>query len=230
MSHAALQNKPPGAAAAAQATDRASDLRLVAAVVAKDPVASRELVQRFSPIIRRRVSCTLAIMESSLSHAVGRSDVLDLTQEMFVILLDRDARVLRAWDPERGLSLANFIGLVAERESRSVLRSGRRSGWAEAPTRHEDLVEGGRTSDLEAEVSSRQQLEQVMTRVRARLSSTGLAMFEALFLHQRPIDEVASEFSTTAQALYVFRNRVRRELQDLDPLVNAGHDEEKGSP
>src|SRR5687768_1618744 len=63
-----------------------------------------------------------------------RQEVEDLTQEVFVALFADDARALRLWDPARGASLANFVGLLAEREVASILRSGRRSPWTEDPT------------------------------------------------------------------------------------------------
>jgi len=41
-----------------------------------------------------------------------RQEVADLIQEVFMALFADDARVLRSWQPERGLSLDNFVGLV----------------------------------------------------------------------------------------------------------------------
>jgi hypothetical protein len=49
----------------------------------------------------------------------------------------------------RGLSLDNFVGLVAEREAATILRSGRRSAWAETPTADDVLALG--PDDLEPE-------------------------------------------------------------------------------
>lgn len=195
---------------------------LVARAIAQSPEALRELMQRCAPVIRHRVTRALRARAAQAGAETRRSDVLDLTQEIFVILLDREARVLRSWDPERGLSLLNFVGLVAEREVRAVLSSGRRSAWAERPTEPLALSEASRADGLEAEVSARQQVTQLLESVRGQLTPKGVQMFKALFVDERPIDDVAREFETTPSALYTFRSRLRQKLTDLSRPVIQG--------
>jgi hypothetical protein len=38
-----------------------------------------------------------------------RQDVEDLVQEIYLALFEQDGRVLKSWDPDRGLSLRNFV-------------------------------------------------------------------------------------------------------------------------
>ena len=72
-----------------------------------------------------------------------RQELEDIAQEVFAALFADGARLLKMWSPERGLSLANFVGLLAEREAISILRSGRRSPWTEDPTLDTELAEVG---------------------------------------------------------------------------------------
>jgi hypothetical protein len=88
-----------------------ADADLVRRAVDGEAAARHALVLRLGPVVQR-------------GRGVERSEVLDLTQQILLLLFDRDSRVLRSWDPGRGLALANFVGLV-EREARAILRSGR---------------------------------------------------------------------------------------------------------
>ncbi|AKF04564.1 RNA polymerase sigma factor [Sandaracinus amylolyticus] len=204
------------------------DRTLVEAALARDPAACRALITRLTPILRARVARVLGKHAARRGRPAERQEVLDLIQEIFVVLLDRDGRVLRSWDPERGLSLANFVGLVAEREASAFLKSGRRSAWAEAPT--EDLALHGETeadAGPEPSLAARQLLERLAERLRERLSARDFALFHALYVQEREIDDVAETFSMTSNALYTFRSRLRRDLGEIQrelssPPVRAG--------
>ena len=63
------------------------------------------LVLRLSPVVQRRVCRPLASSRAARGRGVERAEVLDLTQQILLLLFDRDSRVLRSWDPARGLSL-----------------------------------------------------------------------------------------------------------------------------
>ena len=77
-----------------------------------------------TPVIQARVARTLLAHRSRLAGGRDvRQEVEDLSQDVFLALFDRDGHVLRSWEPERGLSLENFVGLVAERQVLSFLRS-----------------------------------------------------------------------------------------------------------
>ena len=71
-----------------------------------------------------------------------RQDVEDLAQDVFLRLFEENGRVLRSWDPARGLSLENFAGLVAERHAISTLRTGKRNPWREDEA-EEGVLESG---------------------------------------------------------------------------------------
>ncbi len=193
-----------------------SDRDLVARALRRDPEGCRALIDCLTPVIRRRVARALARGARHSGRPPQRSDVLDLVQEVFVLLLDRDGRVLRQWDPERGLSLENFVGLVAEREAGAILRSGRRSAWAEEPAPDDKLELRAHTApEPERIAASRQQLGRTLASLRASLSPRNYGLFEALYIHQQPIEQVAESFGMTPNALYTFRSRLKAEIAKL---------------
>jgi RNA polymerase sigma-70 factor (ECF subfamily) len=147
---------------------------------------------------------------------VERSEVLDLTQQILLLLFDRDGRVLRSWDPGRGLTLANFVGLVAEREARAILRSGRRSAWAERPSVEDDVsVLAVEDRDFEDHVVARDELGRLWHQLEGELSPRGLELFRALLIEQLSIEETSARFDMSSNALYTFRSRLRQRVHAI---------------
>jgi RNA polymerase sigma-70 factor (ECF subfamily) len=201
--------------------------------LAGDAAATRRLVHALLPVVQARVARTLVRRRGGSGRDV-RQEVGDLAQEVFAALFADDARVLRAWDPSRGLSLASFCGLVAEREAASILRSGRRSPWTEAATEMEDLEKDlGEAPGAEVHVATREQLERLVDRLREELSPRGLELFHRLVVEEEAVESVCASTGLTADAVYAWKSRigklVRRiaaELAQSEPRVS----EAKGSP
>lgn len=181
-----------------------------------DREALEGLVEALTPVIQARVARALLRRRGSANGRDVRQEIEDLTQEVFLALFAKDAKVLRAWSPERGASLLNFVGLVAEREVASVLRSGRRSPWTEDPTLDEGLERASAVSEgPEPAVQSRELLEALLDGLRARLSPKGLGLFHRLFVDQGTVEEVSAETGMTADALYAWRSRLGRVVREL---------------
>lgn len=172
--------------------------------------ALSRLVSALTPIIQARVARSLLLRRSGLAAGRDvRQEVEDLTQEVFLILFAEGGKVLLDWAPERGLSLPNFVGLVAERRCASILRSGKRSPWKEDPTLDEDLDETD-DSDPEAETASRMTLRKLLRRLTEELSPLGRQLFELLFLRELSVAEVSRQTQMSADAVYAWRSRLRR--------------------
>ncbi|HET9953587.1 MAG TPA: hypothetical protein VFQ61_03740 [Polyangiaceae bacterium] len=189
------------------------DVALVRRVLGGEAEAHAEFVRRLSHVVRHRVARVLMGAGAKPGSTRSRQALLDLMQEVYVVLLDRKGRVLSTWDPARGLSLENFVGLVAEREAIAFQRSGRRSAWAEQPT--DDLVDHTllRTSP-EDEAAAKEQLELLLEHLSERLSPQGLLLFEALFVSETPVPEICTLFATTPTAVYNFRARLKQVVSD----------------
>lgn len=176
-----------------------------------DPSALCELVDQLSPVIQKRVArVLLARRQGAASGRDVHQEVQDLSQEVFLTLFANDAHVLRGWSPERGLSLPNFVGLVAERRASGILRSGKHSPWRDDPTLIEDLDRADGRSDPEMAAASRETLERLLERLQEELSPLGRQLFELLFLREWTPDEVAKRTTLTLAAVYAWQSRLRR--------------------
>jgi DNA-directed RNA polymerase specialized sigma24 family protein len=201
--------------------DHAVTTELVRTAVAGERASVRALVAVLAPVVQARVARMLLRRRAAGVRREVRQEILDLSQEVFAALFERDARVLRSWDPARGMSLANFVGLVAEREVASILRSGVRS-----PFSGDDLLSEAAAlpvpapATLEADLASRRLLERLLDALRARLSPLGLQMFRLLYAEERSVEEVCAAMSMRPDAVYAWKSRlsrlaveVRRELE-----------------
>lgn len=190
--------------------ERATQDEVQSALAGDEPALTR-LVRTLTPVIQSRVARGLLLRRTG--GAAGRDvrqEVEDLTQEIFLVLFADGGKVLRSWQPERGMSLLNFVGLVAERQTASILRSGKRSPWKEDPTLAEDFDQSSQESGPEEVTASREQLRHLLHRLAEELSPLGRHLFDLLFLRELPFEEVTRQTGMSPDAVYAWRSRLRR--------------------
>jgi DNA-directed RNA polymerase specialized sigma24 family protein len=195
---------------------------LLATALAGDASAVSRLVSALTPIVQARVARVLLRRESAGRGRDVRQELEDLAQEVFAALFAEQGRLLRMWSPERGLSLANFVGLLAEREAISILRSGRRSPWTEDPTEDATLADvAGSADGPEVRVASRELLARLLDRLRAQLSPKALQLFVWIMVEQLDVDEVCRLGALSPDAVYAWRSRLGRLLRVLAAEISS---------
>lgn len=202
--------------------------------LAGDPSALRAFVDAMTPVIQSRVVRGL-VRRAAGERRDLRQEVADMTQDVFAALFAHGGRALRAWDPARGLSLANFVGLVATREVASILRNGRRDPWRDVPGELDELESAADAApDAEPQLDSRRALTRLLDRMREALSPRGLELFQRLYVDEEPIEEVAARMQMTREAIYAWRNRVGKLLRqfagELDEIRPLDPDAPKRNP
>lgn len=138
-----------------------------------------------------------------------------MAQEVYASLFANNARTLRAWRPDGGLSLRNFVGLVAEREVSSIMRSGKRCAWVEEPTEEESLRECAAGADFEEAFSSHEALRLVELRLREQLSPLGLLVFELLIVEGLDAQQVSVRVGITTAAVHMWRTRLTKHAREI---------------
>jgi RNA polymerase sigma-70 factor (ECF subfamily) len=204
-------------------SDLSEESELVRRALAGDRGALRPLVDVLVPVVQARVA--RAMVRSAVAHKQGRDlrqDMADFMQEVFVALFADRAKALRSWDPTRGCSLRNFVGLLADHQMASRLRSSKRNPWTEEPTACNDLDRAvGSVEPTDARIHSRELLTQLLDRLRAELTPRNLNCFHLLMVEERTIVDVCEATGMTTDAVYAFRSRlgklVRRLVDELEP-------------
>lgn len=181
-----------------------NDVDLVQRLLQGDMAARKDVILRLEPVVRKRVARVLERQGSA-----GAYDASDLLQDVLILLLEKQDRILGLWDPTRGLSLEGFIGLVAQRTAATILRSGRKTGWAEQATEGARLVGQADLATPELHLAQMEQLQLIMQRVRARLSPRGIALFDAVLDSPEAVERLRAHYRMSAAALHSFRSRLR---------------------
>jgi RNA polymerase sigma-70 factor (ECF subfamily) len=199
-------------------TDALSDRELRDLAVKGDRRGVRLFIDRTGSVVEARVARALA------RRAEGRDlhgDILDLVQEVYVVLFSDRAKVLRTWDPARGASLANFVGIIAERTCASVLRRKRTDPYRDSPEDWDSLEARLETTSMEGGVVSRDFGARLLEILRAELSPQGMELFLRLFIEGGDPTVVAEEMKMSRDAVYAWKSRLQKILRararTLDP-------------
>ena len=184
----------------------------------------RSIVDALTPVIQARVARVLLRAGALDRRGSVRQEVEDLTQDIFARLFANEGEVLRSWDESKGMSITGYVGLIAERECISMVRSKKRNPYTERPTEAEPLEHlGPATPGAETEVLTRQMAKTLCSRLHASLSPLGFTVFEKLFCHEQDPESVCQELGMSADALYAWRSRIRKTARALaDELAREG--------
>lgn len=193
--------------------DEEEELRLVALAVAGRMDAMERLVAWLTPVIQVRAARAL-LAGSGGAHRNLREEVEDMTQEVFTTLLEHQGRVLRAWRPGAGLSLRNFVGMVARRRVGAIMSVRKRNPWYEEPV-DDGAVERAlpTTIDAEARVGAAQVVTEALRCTGAELSERGQAMLGWMIRDGLTSDEIRARTAMTDAAIYQWRSRISRSLR-----------------
>jgi DNA-directed RNA polymerase specialized sigma24 family protein len=193
---------------------RSAALALADYVQRGDTKALASVVESLTPILTARIRRMLARRQFYGRDA--HQEIPDLVQGVLLTLLEENARLLRLWDPARGLSLENFVGLLCERELASILRSGRRTPYR---TSDEDIDEYDSLADdastLDARLISQEMVIMILDQARASLSPLGLELLERVVIAQESPDAVAIHMKMSLDAVYAWRSRLTKLLRSI---------------
>lgn len=179
-----------------------------------DARAVDQLVEHLAPAVQAEVSSVLR------SRAERKRDVQqeveDLTQDIFAFLFAENGRALRAWRPERGRSLLNFVRLLARHQTISILRIAKRNPWTDEPMSPELVVEAaGVTASPEPQIASREILNALLDRLLPELTPRGMLLFQILYVERQSAEAACAETGLTIGAVYSWRNRTKRTIGRL---------------
>lgn len=191
------------------------DATLLESALAGDSPALAAVVDGWTPIVQARVVRVLSRRGYRNSPRI-RQEIEDFVQEVFVALFENEARALRSWKPTGGLSLNNWVGLIAERQVLTILRTGKRNPWTEEPTPIETLDMPTQSRDPQAVAIASDKFGRLLERLQEELSPLGWTLFTKLYVEEASVDTVVEAFEMTADAVYAWRSRLRRTARRLE--------------
>lgn len=200
-----------------------TDEQLVHDALAGDSAAKRVLAGRLLAVIAREVGYLL-VRRAAPGRRDPRQELRDLSQDVLVLLFERDGQELARWDPARGRSLDSFVQLVARRRVARILSGGRGNPWGSDPTAPEDM-EALYETDLREleELEARHELSAVLQSLQAQMTTRDAEIFQLMFVEDRSHEEVCQAMDMTRAALNTWRYRLRK-------LARAVVDEPTSAP
>ena len=183
-----------------------------------NPRAVNALVDRLTPVIQARIARLL--LRGGTARDV-RQDVSDYAQDIFLHLFDNGGQVLKQWSPERGMSLDNYVGLIAERRTISALRSGRRNPWREDQALDDHAEPTASQASPERQTTGRDTLTTLLDWLKAHLSPQGWQLFDLLYVQERSVDEVQTVTGLSPDAVYAWRSRLRKAARKGHEAITA---------
>lgn len=183
------------------------DREVIRRCLAGDRRAGRVLLERLLPVIHARVRRCLP------RARWGEAD--DLVQDVWASLLADDGRALRTWEPDRGASLENYVGLITKRKVLNLIEfstAARRGGGEEAMPL-DDAAAFALPQRPSGGLADRDQLARLAAHLQATLPERGWLIFRLLFTDGCEVEEVAQALGVNAQVVYNWRFKIRQEAR-----------------
>jgi RNA polymerase sigma-70 factor (ECF subfamily) len=174
--------------------------------------SQRELVRRYERLID---SCVRNVLRRyGVTFQAG--DVHDLVNDVWVMLLRDDMRKLRQYDPQRGVRLASFIGMIATNTTIDHLRSQK----AETRSLDSELEEGATMLDagaceLPRDTVEEQQHAELARAAFQRLSRDEQAFVVDVFHEERSPEELARTLGVSTGTIYSRKVKLRAKLAGI---------------
>jgi RNA polymerase sigma-70 factor (ECF subfamily) len=173
------------------------------------------LVDKLTPVIEFRVA--RALRRYCGAHTTCAVEVSDIVQDVLTALFADAGRILRDWNPERGLSLHNWVGLISERHAFAFLRSQRRK------SPHEDVSDPDTLRKIDHDkgvcfqdaLESRDELAFLLEQMSSCLTPKSMDLFARLLLLQQDVNTVAQATGMSEAAVYAARTRLARRAREV---------------
>lgn len=191
---------------------------LLQRVIAREQAAWNEFFGIMTPIFHARI---VRVLRRQTRPEI----VMELCQDTYVALLDNDGRLAKTWLPTGGESFENFAGRVAQQRALEYLRKERRR-------REEFLLDNDGNECVEPMtdssrnpyrlVASQELTEIIFEKAQSRLDKVGQTMLQLLFVEERSVSEVCIIRNMNAAAVYKWRSRIGRLLEEIAHEVGGG--------
>ena len=182
-----------------------------------DPHAVRALIRYLEPKLLLRANALLR----HRGPGGSRREAMDLVQAAWRDLIADGWQALRRWDPERGVGLLGYVGVVATHRMISELRRAGRAR-AENPVAGDELDDfASLCDDLEDKVANREYIELVVHELRSELTRQGDQAFEVLYLEGLSIDEAIAKTGLSRDSLYSYRRRIKRMAKTISERLST---------
>ncbi|WP_168204131.1 RNA polymerase sigma factor [Aliikangiella coralliicola] len=195
--------------------EASSVLDIVSQAISGNRHAIRRLIRLLTPVIQSSVAHILTRTRSDSSSCDIHAEVADYCQDIFMLLFKNDSKILRSWDPDKGMSLNSFISLITKRRVISALRQEKLTHRLDDKTIEQKIECHRNVPDIETQFIERQLLLNIISSLKKDISELGYDLFIQLFLFERTPEEISAKTGVSKNSIYVWKNRLRKKAKDI---------------
>ena len=188
---------------------------LVDQVIAGNRAAIRLLIENLTPVIQLAVVHILKRCTQSYQHNHIHLEVTDYCQEIFILIFKNNSKILRDWNPDKGMNLKSYISLITKRRVISSLRNIKFTQSLDDDTIDTNIDSFLKTPDEESQFINRHLLYRIIKSLKNEISSFGYEIFVQIFLYGYSAEEVASKMNLTKNSVYVWKNRLKAQAKNI---------------
>ena len=189
------------------------------------PGERRKLAEWLLERVDREVRIALRPIASRYRRDL-RDVAEDIVQDVLMLLFYDGGRVLRTWDPERGMLLRSFLSLVVRRYIYRRFRGFRGNPWSVEPRLEADLVaqlDDGITTNpsLLADIEYRLHLDVILGKLHSELSERDWRLFTKLYVEQRKPSDVGEEEGMRENSIHKWCSRFQQRVPQIFASARA---------
>jgi RNA polymerase sigma-70 factor, ECF subfamily len=187
-------------------TSPASEIALVRAMVAGSPLAWREFSARYGAVVHRAISRVVG----RFARTAGPDDVAEIHAQLHVQLCADGMAKLRAFDPERGRSLASWIVLLAVHCTYGHLRTLRREPGRVPIDECDDLLADGLQPDEALDLKER---ASQAVEILGGFSERDRELATLCFAEGLPPEQIAARMGISVKTVYSKKHKIEARLE-----------------
>lgn len=195
---------------AAAALSSISDTELIARMIDADNRAWKEFTRRYDRAVIDAVTKVL----KPFSSIVASDLYADAHANFYAKLLANDMKVLRSFDPSRGVKFSSWLYSVAKTTAYDSLRATKSSHRSLASTRAIETWEANAVSEYgsaETRFLGREELRGIADRV-SNLPERDQEFFRLMWVEGLDPEEVAAAMNLNVKNVYTKKYRIKQEL------------------
>ncbi|MEQ1505158.1 MAG: hypothetical protein ABMB14_23185, partial [Myxococcota bacterium] len=171
------------------------------------------LVERLTPAIQARVVRAFLRFGWWRVQAQLAERTRDQVQVVWAKLFENEARVLRAWREDGGLSLEGWVGRFAALRTRDAVRDMGRQPCTEGQPPPESFGFRAEDGSPEDQQAARELWRKARESVMSESSELGRTMFELLLDQDLSMEEIQERTNMTPNTVQQWRSRIRAALR-----------------
>lgn len=201
----------------------------VSLAISGDRGAIQLLVNNLTPVIQLAIVHVLKRRPLNQQHNYVHLEVADHCQDVFILLFKNNSKILREWNPDKGMNLKSYVSLIAKRRVISSLRKIEFTQSLDDDSINENIDTFLKTPDEGNQFVNRHLLFRIINSLKDEISEFGYDIFVQIFLYGFTAEEISHKTNLSKNAIYVWKNRLIAHVKKISVELELGWQSDNSS-